>query len=109
MVLPIISYTLSSTKLEVGAKQFLPGNEGLGGEGGDGGKGEGGGKGGEMAQTLYAHMNKKLKKNKEQYKMFEKGTFQYGLLSSWEAIRLWGSTCRCGCCLAHGPGEISRA
>jgi hypothetical protein len=60
LVLPFISYTLSSTKLEVGAKQFLPGNEGLWGEGGDGGKGEGGGKGGEMAQTLYAHMNKKF-------------------------------------------------
>jgi hypothetical protein len=75
LVLPFISYTLSSTKLEVGAKQFLPGNEGLGGEGGDGGKGEGGGKGGEMAQTLYAHMNKKLKKIKNNIKCLKKEHF----------------------------------
>jgi hypothetical protein len=27
-----------------------------------GGKGGGGGRGGEMTQTLYAHMNKKIKK-----------------------------------------------
>jgi hypothetical protein len=36
--------TLSSTKLEIRAKQFLPGSKGMGGE---------------MTQTLYAHMNKR--------------------------------------------------
>jgi hypothetical protein len=30
LVLPIIAYTLSSTKLEIRAKYFLPGSEGLG-------------------------------------------------------------------------------
>jgi hypothetical protein len=30
---------------------------------GEGGKGGGGSKGGEMTQTLYAHMNKRKKKN----------------------------------------------
>jgi hypothetical protein len=39
LVLPIIAYTLTSTKLEIRAKWFLPGNEGVGdregvGEGG---------------------------------------------------------------------------
>jgi hypothetical protein len=29
LVLPIIAYTLSSTKLEKRAKQFLPGSEGV--------------------------------------------------------------------------------
>jgi hypothetical protein len=56
LVLPIIAYTLSSTKLEIRAKYFLPGSKG---EGGD--KGGGGGKGGEMPQTLYAHINKRKK------------------------------------------------
>jgi hypothetical protein len=37
LVLLIIVYTLSSTKLEIEAKQFLPGSEGVGG-----GKGRGG-------------------------------------------------------------------
>jgi hypothetical protein len=32
LVLPIIVYTLSSNKLEIRAKQFLPGSEGAGGE-----------------------------------------------------------------------------
>jgi hypothetical protein len=32
LFLPIIAYTLSSTKLEIRAKQFLPGSEGVGGE-----------------------------------------------------------------------------
>jgi hypothetical protein len=32
LVLPIIAYMLSSTKLEIRAKQFLPGSEGVGGE-----------------------------------------------------------------------------
>jgi hypothetical protein len=54
LVLPIIPYTLSSTKLEIRAKQFLPGSEGVGGEM------EGvGGNEGEMTQTFYAHMNKR--------------------------------------------------
>jgi hypothetical protein len=52
LVLPIIAYTLSSTKLEIRAKQFLPGSEGLAG------RGRGRGIGGEMTQTLYAHINK---------------------------------------------------
>jgi hypothetical protein len=55
LVLPIIAYTLSSTKLEIRAKYFLPGIKG----GVGGGKAGGGGKGEEMTQTLYAHMNKK--------------------------------------------------
>jgi hypothetical protein len=32
LVLPIITYTLSSTKLEIRAKQFLLGSEGIRGE-----------------------------------------------------------------------------
>jgi hypothetical protein len=32
LFLPTIAYTLSSTKLEIWAKQFLPGIEGVGGE-----------------------------------------------------------------------------
>jgi hypothetical protein len=52
LVLPIIAYTLSSTKLEIRAKQILPGSEGGGGRR----------KEGEMTQTLYAHMNKRKKK-----------------------------------------------
>jgi hypothetical protein len=30
LVLPIIAYTLSSTKLDIRAKYFLPGSEGVG-------------------------------------------------------------------------------
>jgi hypothetical protein len=60
LVLPIIAYTLSSTKLEIRAKYFLPGSEGVGGRGRRWWKREGeGGKGGEMTQTLYAQMNKR--------------------------------------------------
>jgi hypothetical protein len=33
LVLPIIAYTLSSTKLEIRTKQLLPGSEGVGGRG----------------------------------------------------------------------------
>jgi hypothetical protein len=63
LFLPIIAYTLSSTKLERRAKQFLLGIEGVGGRGR--------GKGGEMTQTLYAHMNKiKIKKKKELLSVF---------------------------------------
>jgi hypothetical protein len=57
LVLLIIVYTLSSTKLEIRAKQFLPGSQGIVGEN-ERIEGKGGGKGGEMTQTLYAHMNK---------------------------------------------------
>jgi hypothetical protein len=39
-------------------QQCLPGCEG-----GGGGEGGGQGHGGEMAQTMYAHMNKRIKKN----------------------------------------------
>jgi hypothetical protein len=46
-------YVLSSTKLENRAEQVLPGSEeGVGREGGDREHGR------EMAQTMYAHMNK---------------------------------------------------
>jgi hypothetical protein len=49
LVLPVIAYTLSSTKLETRAEWFLPGSEGYG---------SGQGEGGKMTQTLYAHINK---------------------------------------------------
>jgi hypothetical protein len=48
LFLPIIAYTLSSTKLEIRAKYFLLGIEGVGERGrehGVGGKGGGGGRG----------------------------------------------------------------
>jgi hypothetical protein len=50
LVLLIIAYTLSSTKLDIRTKQFLPGSEV--------GRGTGWGKGVE----LYVHMNKRKKK-----------------------------------------------
>jgi len=62
LFLPIIAYTLSTTKLEIRAKWFLLGIGG-GDKGGVGGKG-GGGAGGEMNQALYAHMNNKRKMKK---------------------------------------------
>jgi hypothetical protein len=47
-------------KLEIRAKQFLPGSERVGREKeGAGRKGGNWEKGGEMTQTLYAHMNKR--------------------------------------------------
>jgi hypothetical protein len=46
LVLLIIVYTLSLTKLEIRAKQFLPGSEGVGGEEGGGGKRRGWGEAG---------------------------------------------------------------
>jgi hypothetical protein len=52
-VLSIVAYTLSSTKLEIRAKWFLPGSRMVGEEW------RGGGKGGEMTQTLYTPMNKR--------------------------------------------------
>jgi hypothetical protein len=47
LFLPIIAYTLSSTKLEIRAKYFMLGIEGVGGKGAGrvGGKGGGGGRG----------------------------------------------------------------
>jgi hypothetical protein len=39
LFLPIITYTLSSTKLEIRTKQFLSGSEGVKGEGEGEGKG----------------------------------------------------------------------
>jgi hypothetical protein len=60
-------FILSSTKLDIRAKQFLPGSEVVGGgagEGGGRGEGRGVGKGEEMTQTLYAHMNKQKKKRR---------------------------------------------
>jgi hypothetical protein len=53
----LIVYTLSSTKLEIRAKQFLPRSEGV--EGQTEGEEGNGGEGGEMTQSLYAHMNKR--------------------------------------------------
>jgi hypothetical protein len=49
----IIAYVYSSTKLEKRAEQVLLGNEVGRGESGGGGWA-----GGEMAQTMYVHMNK---------------------------------------------------
>jgi hypothetical protein len=48
-----IAYVFSSTKLEKRTEQVLPGSKG-----GRGGKGRDGGQGEEMAQIMYAHMNK---------------------------------------------------
>jgi hypothetical protein len=47
------------TKLEKRAEQILPGSTGFGGEEGGRRHGE------EMAQTIYAYMNKRIKKKKE--------------------------------------------
>jgi hypothetical protein len=58
LFLSIIAYTLSTTKLEIRAKWFLLGIEGLEGRG----RGwSGWWQGGEMTQALYAHMNNKIK------------------------------------------------
>jgi hypothetical protein len=68
LFLPIIAYTLSSTNLEIRQNCFCQVVRGWGGEGGDGaGRGAWGegmvwGEGGEMSQTLYANMNKKIGK-----------------------------------------------
>jgi hypothetical protein len=58
LVLPIIAYTLSTTKLEIRAESFCQVVSGKGGKGGSGvgGKGGDGKMGGEVTQTLYAHM-----------------------------------------------------
>jgi hypothetical protein len=63
LILLINVYTLSSTKLEIRAKQFLLGSKGMGERERAWGKRKCGGKGGEMTQTLHAHMNKRNKKN----------------------------------------------
>jgi hypothetical protein len=55
----IIAFTFSSTKLEIRAEWILPGSKGVGM------RGKGLGVGGEMAQTIYAHMNKQIKKKKK--------------------------------------------
>jgi hypothetical protein len=68
LFLPITAYTLSSTKLEIRAKQFLPGSDGVAGRGRGQRKGGGGGEGGEMTQTLYAHLNQRNKKEKTEIK-----------------------------------------
>jgi hypothetical protein len=52
LVLLINVYTLSSTKLEIRAKQYLLGSKGVGGKGGCSGKEA------VLTQSLYAHMNK---------------------------------------------------
>jgi hypothetical protein len=56
----IIVYVFSSTKLDKRAELVLPGSEDVGRER-EGSKGQGE----EMAQTMYAHMNKLIKKKKE--------------------------------------------
>jgi hypothetical protein len=58
LILPIIAYILSSTKLEIKGKIVSAWYPGGGGKGGGKGKG-----GGEMTQILYAHMNKRKKLN----------------------------------------------
>jgi hypothetical protein len=55
------------------AELDLPGTEG-----GKGGEGEGGGQGGEMAQTMYAHVNKRIKKSLQKEKKCDV------LHNSWE-------------------------
>jgi hypothetical protein len=57
LFLPIIAYTLSTTKLEIRSKHFLLG---IGGER-EGAEWVVWGQGGEMTQALYAHMNNKKK------------------------------------------------
>jgi hypothetical protein len=52
----IIAYVFYSTKLEIRAEQVLPGSE----EGWGCGRGSGK-QGEEMAQTMYAHVNKKIR------------------------------------------------
>jgi hypothetical protein len=57
-VFPIIAYVFSSIKLEKWAEQVLPGSEGVAGERWEWGR--------EMAQTMYAHMNKKKSQSEQQ-------------------------------------------
>jgi hypothetical protein len=53
LCLSYYAYVFFSTKLEIRAEQFLPGNDrGWRGEGEDRGQGK------EMTQTMYAHVNK---------------------------------------------------
>jgi hypothetical protein len=60
LFLPIIAYTLSSTELEIRAKQFLLEARGWGKR-----EERGGGKGGVMTQSLYAYTNKGNFKKRE--------------------------------------------
>jgi hypothetical protein len=63
LFLPIIAYTLSSTKLEIGQNSFCWVLRGWGErEGVEWMVREGMGQGGEMTQALYAHMNNNKKK-----------------------------------------------
>jgi hypothetical protein len=54
LCLPCYAYVFSSTKLEIRAKQVLPGSDELGGEDGGNEQHE------EMTQSIYAHVNKCL-------------------------------------------------
>jgi hypothetical protein len=65
LALPIIAYTLSSRKLEIRTKHFCLEARGWGERKGAGEKGGGREKRGEMTQTLYVHMNKRNKKQKD--------------------------------------------
>jgi hypothetical protein len=55
LCLSYYSYVFSSTKLELRSEQVLPGSEGWSGEGSGSW-----GQGGEMTQTMYAHVNKRI-------------------------------------------------
>jgi hypothetical protein len=55
LFLPVIAYTLSTTKLETRAKVFLLGIEGVGGRG----------RGWVQGRALYAHMNNKRKRKEK--------------------------------------------
>jgi 3-oxoacyl-ACP reductase-like protein len=54
LCLPYYAYVFSSTKLEIRAKQVLPGSNGSGQEHG------GNGQHGEMTLTIHTHVNKLL-------------------------------------------------
>jgi hypothetical protein len=106
LVLPIIAFTLSATKLEIRAKSFLPGSE----KWGCGSNGEGRGKGEEMIQSLYAHMNKiKIKKENIMVKIWGKRN----LYTLWKAkynyyVKQYGSSSNTyKLQLPYSPAKIS--